>query len=100
MAYRNSVNSTAGFTPAMLTFGHELRIPLDIVYGKCPQEECDYTEYVSELRKRLHIAFEKVHENTVHAQRRQKDYYDKNVSGKEIDVGNRIMLYTPSVKIE
>lgn len=65
MAFRNSVNSTAGFTPAMLTFGHELRIPLDIVYGKCPHEECDYTEYVSELRKRLHIAFEKVHENTV-----------------------------------
>jgi hypothetical protein len=47
------VNSTTGFTPAMLMFGHELRIPLDIVFSKCPQEECDHTEYVSELRALL-----------------------------------------------
>jgi hypothetical protein len=63
-------------------FGHELRIPLDIVFSKCPQEECDHTEYVSELRERLHIAFEKVREKTGQAQRRQKDYYDKKVSVK------------------
>ena len=36
MAYRCSVNETTGFTPSMLMLGHELRLPIDIVFGECP----------------------------------------------------------------
>ena len=46
----------------------------------------------------MNLAFEKVRTNIATSQKRQKDYYDKKISGKEINVGDRVMLYNPAVK--
>jgi hypothetical protein len=35
LAYRSSINETTGFSPSMLMFGHEIRLPLDVVLGTC-----------------------------------------------------------------
>jgi hypothetical protein len=98
MAYRCSVNETTGFTPPLLMLGHELRLPIDIVFGECPQGENFQTQYVSTLRQKLNSAFQRVRTNTDTAQNRQKDYYDKKVSGKKLKVGDQVMLYNPAVK--
>jgi len=98
LAYRSSINETTGFSPSMLMFGHEIRLPLDVVLGTCPQQEQEKTQYVSSLRRNLETAFQRVRTNITTSQRRQKDYYDRKVSGKQIDVGNKVMLFNPSVK--
>ena len=41
MSYRSAVHETTNFTPAMLMFGRELRVPLDLLIG-LPQEEPEY----------------------------------------------------------
>jgi hypothetical protein len=79
-------------------FGHEIRLPLDVVLGTCPQQEQEKTQYVSSLRRNIETAFQRVQTNITTSQRRQKDYYDRKVSGKQIDVGNKVMLFNPSVK--
>jgi hypothetical protein len=98
LAYRSSINETTGFSPSMLMFGHEIRLPLDVVLGTCPQQEQEKTQYVSSLRRNIETAFQRVQTNITTSQRRQKDYYDRKVSGKQIDVGNKVMLFNPSVK--
>lgn len=86
LAYRSSINETTGFSPSMLMFGHEIRLPLDVVLGTCPQQEQEKTQYVSSLRRNIETAFQRVQTNITTSQRRQKDYYDRKVSGKQIDV--------------
>ncbi|CAC5393515.1 unnamed protein product [Mytilus coruscus] len=98
MAYRCSVNETTGFSPSMLMLGHDLRLPIDVVFGECPQEESNKTQYVTSLRQNLNLAFEKVRTNINYFQKRQKDYYDKKISGKQISVGDLVMSYNPAVK--
>ena len=63
MAYRSSVNESTGLTPAMLMFGHEIRLPLDIVFGTSPGEDNEKTEYASSLREKLETAFGKVRQD-------------------------------------
>ena len=36
MAYRSSVHYSTGFTPHYLVFGHEISLPLDIMYRPPP----------------------------------------------------------------
>ena len=52
MSYRSAVHETTKFTPAMLMFGRELRVPLHLLIGR-PQEEPGergYPEYVESER--------------------------------------------------
>lgn len=99
MAYRCSVNETIGFSPAMLMFGHELRLPLDVVFGECLGLIRDETEYTSNLREKLESSSKKVRDNITRAQKRQKDYFDRKVSGKTINVGDKVLLYELAVKV-
>ena len=36
MAYRTAVQESTGQTPARLMMGHELRVPLDLMFGQPP----------------------------------------------------------------
>lgn len=57
VAYRSSEYESTGFSPAMLMFGREIDLPLDLLYGQPP--ETDETEiktegdYVHELTREL-----------------------------------------------
>lgn len=54
MAYRTAVHESTGQTPAMLMMGHELRVPMDLLYGKPPDEGIELkSEYANELAESL-----------------------------------------------
>ena len=38
MAYRSAVHDTTGYTPARLLFGREMRLPIDLAFGRPPDE--------------------------------------------------------------
>ena len=66
MSYCSAVHETTKFTLAMLMFGRELHVPLDLLIG-CPQEEPEdrgYPEYVERLRESVETVhnFARVHQ--------------------------------------
>ena len=98
MAYRSSEHETTKCTPYYLMFGREVRLPVDIMFGRCPEEPAETTEYVVHLRNALEQAHEKARQHLKAAQRRQKDYYDLRVFGEPYVAGDRVWLHVPAVK--
>ena len=97
MAYRASVHDTTRFTPFHLMFGREVRLPIDVMFGNTPDPVQEHTEYAIDLRSRLEKAFESVREHTKAVQKRQKDRYDRRVSGGRYQVGDRVWLHSPAI---
>ena len=98
MAYRSSVHSSTQYTPHFLLFGHEVHLPVDVMYGREPHQPEAASEYVRNLRSTLDEVHERAREHLRTAQRRQKDYYDRRVAGKEIKVGDHVYLHVPAIK--
>ena len=65
---------------------------------KPPHQPEAASEYVRNLRSTLDEAHERAREHLRTAQRRQKDYYDRRVAGKEIKVGDHVYLPVPAIK--
>ena len=100
MSSRSAVHEATQFTPAMLMFGRELRVPLDLLIGR-PQEELDdrgYPEYVERLRKSV----ETVHNFAlVHQQERSlrmKRRYDMRIVASTFGSGDLVWLHNPQRK--
>ena len=53
MAYRSSVHASTGHSTFELIFGHEMRIPLDVMMGNADETESTYTKFVVDLCERL-----------------------------------------------
>lgn len=98
MAYRSSVHGSSQYTPYYLMFGQDVRLPVDVMFGRPPNHQEEVSEYVRRLRETLEEAHEHAREHLKAAQRRQKDYYDKRTAGEQIQVGDRVFLCEPAVK--
>lgn len=98
MAYRSSVHASTQYTPHYLLFGHEIRLPVDVMYGRQPHHKEEVSDYIRSLRTTLDEVHEKAREHLRTAQKRQKDYYDRRVAGEQIKVGDRVFLHEPAVK--
>ena len=77
MAYQSSVHASTGHSLFELIFGHEMRIPLDVMMGNADETESAYTKFVVDLREKLIQAHQDVREKLKVAQSRQKDAFDK-----------------------
>ena len=65
MAYRPSVHESTGFTPNRLVLGHEVLLPLDLMYPP-PESHVPphIKEYVTKQQQKFQQAFELVRKNT------------------------------------
>ena len=98
MTYRSSVHEATKYSPFFLMFGRAVRLPVDVMFGRCPDEQGNATEYVATVRSILETAHDIVRQNLKAAQRRQKDYYDTRISGDPYSAGDRVWLHSPAVK--
>jgi len=76
LAYNTSEHCPTGFSPFYLMFGHQANVPLDIIYGKPPNEAQDYCNYIVSLQKKLEGAYDDTRENSSKLAVRQKKLYD------------------------
>jgi len=98
MAYRSSVHASTQYTPFCLLFGHEVRLPVDVMFGRQPNHKPEVSDYVRNLRGTLEEVHEHAREHLRAAQKRQKDHYDQRIAGEQIEVGDRVFLHEPAVK--
>ena len=97
MVYNTSTHPTTGFTLFYLMFGHQARMPIEIMYGSPNSPDYIHSEYVTQLCNQLEGAYQRVRETMGHKLDRQKDYYDKRVHGnptvRKIWSGNTPVLF-------
>lgn len=101
LACRSAVQESTGFTPAMLMFGHELRTPVDLVFGVPPDRDSSVSPgptYVSDLLSRMHRVHELARAHQGEASAKQKRAYDSRCYGEPLEVGGQVWLYNPRRK--
>lgn len=77
LALRASTHETTGFSPSMLMFGRELRLPIDAMRGEPLSEQSpDYPSFVKKQREILKEVQERVEKNVAASLCHQKDVYD------------------------
>ena len=52
MAYRAAIHETTKQTPARVIFGHEIRLPCDLIFGMPDKEPLSVNNYADEVSKR------------------------------------------------
>ena len=99
MAYPSSIHESTGFTPHYLVFGHEISLPLDLMY-RPPQSTTpiDVHDWVSQKEKAFRQAYELVRRNATAQQRRRNNLYNKRVHGPTYREGEHVLLHYPVVQ--
>ncbi|CAC5365137.1 unnamed protein product [Mytilus coruscus] len=97
MAYRATQHASTKCSPNLLMFGHELRCPIDVMFGlpqgyksiPCP---IAYVEWVQEA---LRNAFQLAHTQSGLSANRQKETYDKNLKIRSFEENSFVWRWYP-----
>lgn len=95
MAYRSAIHDTTGYSPAMVVFGRELRLPCDVKFGSPETEPVTKQDYTTELRQRMINVHATVRDNIVKASDRMKTRYDRRSNSIGFKEGDLVWLYNP-----
>ena len=98
MAYRSSVHESTHFTPHYLVFGHEISLPLDLMYRPPPSTTpIDVHDWVSQ-KEAFRQAYELVRRNATAQQHRRNNLYNKRVHSPTYKEGEHVLLHYPVVQ--
>ncbi|XP_074661108.1 uncharacterized protein LOC141913842 [Tubulanus polymorphus] len=96
MAYRSAVHDSTKFTPNLM-FGHEIRLPIDLMYEGPPHESSrSLNMFTVELRERIRAAHDLARHNSTVRTRRMKRNYDTKATGVAFSVGALVWLHNPA----
>lgn len=99
MAYRSSKHQTTEFSPAMLTFGRELRLPLDLIRGNPlvsnVNDDINPATYVVQLQNQLIDVHQRVRENWSLKSDKMKSRFDLKVHMIYFKPGQKVWLFAP-----
>ena len=99
-AYRSSVHESTGYTPNFLTFGREVRAPIDVVLGRPnPDQSASVDDYANEIVERLTNAYQLVREHLGVAAERTKKYYDLRARPVTFQPGDQVWVYHPRRRV-
>ena len=77
MAYHSSVHASTQYTPFYLLFGHEVQLPVDVMFGQQLNHKPEVSDYVRNIHDTLEEVHEHPREHLQAAQKCQKDHYDQ-----------------------
>ena len=93
-AYNCIKHESTGFSPYLLLFGREPKLPIDVAFGldkEVPNSQ-SYSEYVTDLQNRIKESFEVVNRNANKAREKQKAYYDLKARAAKLELGDRVLV--------
>lgn len=93
-AYNCSQNDATGYSPYLLMFGREARLPVDICFGvtEDDQKTKSWHQYVVKLKKDLQRAYSLATESSDKNHQRNKKAHDRHVKEQVLDKGDRVLL--------
>lgn len=100
-AYREVPQSSTGFSPFELLYGHEVRGPLSLLrelwegdQGK--GDSVNIVSYVVRMRDRLEKMSELAQSHMAKAQQHQKSWYDQSACERSFSPGQKVLVLLPS----
>jgi len=93
-----NVNSTA-FSPHEIIFGCNPKLPAELTITTPKNEYGSHVAYFQHLIKKMDIIHGIVLKNREQSKRDMKQQYDRNAKDIQFDVGDRVFLYYPHVKV-
>uniref|UniRef100_A0A672FVX5 Gypsy retrotransposon integrase-like protein 1 n=1 Tax=Salarias fasciatus TaxID=181472 RepID=A0A672FVX5_SALFA len=99
-AYNSTKNDATGFSPYLLMFGREARLPIDICFGISPdgESESSHQQYIVKMRKDLQKAYELASEAATKSHLKNKARHDQRVRDQPLDKGDRILIRNVGIK--
>lgn len=93
-AYNSTKCDSTGFSPYLLMFGREARLPVDLCFGTAVDGagERHHSRYVEKLKKDLQTAYELASKSADKTHQRNKRAYDQKVRLQTVDIGDRVLL--------
>ena len=98
-AYREVPQSSTGFSPFELLYGHPVRGPLDILresWEANGRSTESVVSYVLHIREKLEKMMDLVQVNMKKAQHQQKQWYDRSSCTREFEVGEEVLVLLPT----
>lgn len=88
-AYNCTRNDVTGYSPYVLMFGREARLPIDLCFSVSSEGEAEnYQQYVSKLRTDLKKAFQVASETADKNYQKNKRLHDKRVRDQILEEGD------------
>ncbi|KAA3677531.1 uncharacterized protein DEA37_0011338 [Paragonimus westermani] len=100
LAYMAAVNSSTGYTPSLLTLGHELRLPIEVLTPLAPAECRGLPHYARELGERLRVIYKIAAQHQSMSQHHQKSCHDRTANGPVHRIGDHVWLFRPKPPLE
>ena len=99
IAYRSAVHESTGCNPAKLMMGRELRLPLDLTYGRPDDQlwQCT-TEYGQTLEETIETANVFARKKLQLTASKMKTNYDIDAAANRFERGTAVWLHSPAVK--
>ncbi|KAI4882775.1 hypothetical protein NFI96_009166 [Prochilodus magdalenae] len=93
-AYNCTRNDATGYSPYLLMFGREARLPVDLCFGVVPEGEGDvsYQNYITQLRSDLQEAYKLAADAAGKNHERNKKMHDRLVKEQVLAKGDRVLL--------
>ena len=98
-AYRSTVHETTHFTPNFLIFGHENRLPTEILFSVPREESTTYCDHVASIQGKMEKAHEVTRRHLKKKAQRQKEHYDAKATLNPFKAGDLVWYASPSEDI-
>ena len=94
---REAVQESLGFSPLQLIFGHTVRGPLKVLKEVWLQDAplVNILDYISNVREKLHDAWDIARKNLKQAQNKMKIRHDKKAKDRQFKVGDKVLALLP-----
>ena len=98
-AYRTSVHESTKCTPAMMMKGRDLRLPVDLLFGRPEKEPTRLaTDYADDLQQRLEKVHEFVRPQLQLVSDRMKERYNLLQNAESLEEGAAVWFFNPRRK--
>ncbi|GFT47113.1 retrovirus-related Pol polyprotein from transposon 412 [Trichonephila clavipes] len=95
IAYRSTVHETTGYSPSQMLFGHDLRLPADLLFSRPPDAPLAPEEYIEKLQAQMEEMHHLARERIGMASEKMKTRYDARATGHDFYEGDKVWLWNP-----